>query len=61
MSEGTHRYRLPNDELSLMTDAELLDYIDEMELKLPSLKGYGRKQYQKEITRVKKMLRTMEE
>lgn len=44
-----------------MTDEDLRDYIDELQTKLQSLKGYGRKQYQKELTRAERMLRTTEE
>lgn len=54
-------YRLPTEELSHMTDDELQDYILELEVKIAASKGYGRKQYKRELTRAKKMLRTTKE
>lgn len=56
-----HPYRLSNEELSCMSDDELRGYITELQTKLLALKGYGRRQYQKELTRAEKMLRTTEE
>lgn len=55
-----HPYRLSNEELSYMTDKELQDYIDELEIKARSAKGYGLKQFQREIKRAKRLLRTTE-